>query len=504
MDTVPVPLRGTFVSSDTTSTHLSTEIGGLVKDEPLSPFFPDLSSRETDGTVTVASTVGPVVPAERFRDLAPAVAPVGQGLRSVVVALDGTAVAEAGIPHSVKIARATGARVHLLRVVPASVPATLPIIATDLVLDVPNAVALDDADASDTLAFGAKLYLEAVAERLRATGIDVQTHVRAGSPGATIAAGAGALGADLLVIASEPHRGLKRLAGSVADELFRGAPCPVVYVRTGAPNEERVPTGVRNFGTDVARAGAVTAVRLGLREVPVDRITGSVGRTHELLPTFLPRRSRKEDTARFVGVRARLERGDPMPPLELYKLGYDYYVLDGHHRVAAARQLGIGELEAEVTEYLSPSDAEQQQVFIERRAFERETGLTKIGASRIGTYPALAELRDAAPANALGRNRARSEADDTAREMWLRWYFAFFQPLQKSIRKRGLRTVFPGERSADILVRLAQFRETQARLGQEVSWETALDHFEVAYGRRSRTRSWSLRDLVSSVAPRPA
>ena len=470
---------------------------------PQSPPPPDVAPNG-DGASASTTSTGPVVVAERFRDPTSTVASETPGLRTIVVALDGSAEAEAGIPHSVTIARATGASIHLLRVVSAGAAAALPIVASDLMPGTPVAIDLDGASVGETLVFGATIYLEAVAERLRTTGLEVHTHVRAGPPGPTIAATAGAIGADLLVVASEPHRGLKRLAGSVADELFRGAPCPVVYVRTGASTDDRVSTGIRNFGTEVAQAGAVTAVRLGLREVPVDRITGSVGRTHELLPTFLPRRTRKEDTARFAGVKSRLERGEPMPPLELYKLGYDYYVLDGHHRVAAARQLGIGELEAEVTEYLSPSDAEQQQVFVERRAFERETGLTKIGASRIGTYPGLADLRDATPLEAVGRGRSVSMADDTVRETWRRWYFAFFQPLQKSIRKRGLQTVFPGERSADILVRLAHFRETEARLGHEVSWDTALDHFEVAYGRRSRTRSWSLRDLVPSVTPRRA
>ena len=496
-----MPYRGTLVRSDPTETRQFIAGAESEQVESSGLSLPRGLLNAADETTPTAPSVGPVVVAERFRDPALTLSTEHSALRSVVVALDGSAEAEAGIPHSVMIARAIGARIHLLRVVPAAPQAVLPIIATDLVPGASTAISIDSTDTTDTLAFGATLYLQAVAERLRATGLDVQTHVRAGPPGPTIASTANTLNADLLVVASEPHRGIKRLAGSVADELFRGAPCPVVYVRTATPTEGRVASGIRHFGNDVAQAGAVSAVRLGLREVPVDRITGSVGRTHELLPTFLPRRTRKEDTARFLGVRTRLERGDPMPPLELYKLGYDYYVLDGHHRVAAARQLGIGELEAEVTEYLSPSDAEQQQVFIERRAFERQTGLTKIGAARVGTYPALADLRDAAPVEALGRSRSRSEADDTARETWLRWYFGFFQPLQKSIRKRGLQTVFPGERSADILVRLAQFRDTEARLGHEVSWETALDHFEVAYGRRSRTRSWSLRDLVPSVAP---
>ena len=184
-----------------------------------------------------------------------------------------------------------------------------------------------------------------------------------------------------------------------------------------------------------------------------------------------------------------------MPLLELYKFGYDYYVLDGHHRVAAARQLGIRELEAEVSEYFSSSDAEQQQVFVERRAFERQTGLTKVGASRVGTYPGLLALISVSPERET-RLPGGATSGQAAREAWSRWYFGFFQGMQRSMRAQGLHGAFPGERSADILVRLAQFRESEARLGQEVSWEQAVGHFAAAYGRRPRGRGWSLLDLV--------
>lgn len=447
------------------------------------------------------SPPGPVVVAARFRE--PQAPPGGatSGIANVVVALDGSATAEAAIPHSVRLAQAVGATLHLLRVTPAEATPALPVTTADLMAGAPAAIDLGGATQAGAGAIGAGLYLDEVGERLRASGLPVQTHVRSGPPAPTIAAAVTSLGADFLVLASQPHSGLARLAGSVVDDLLRNAPCPIIYVRTGPPLGARATSGVRNFSADVAHAGAVSAVKLGLREVPVDRITGSVGRSQELLPSFQPRGRRKDDAHRLEGVRSRLERGEPMPPLELYKLGYEYYVLDGHHRVAAARILGIAELEAEVTEYLSPNDAEQQQVFRERRAFERATGLTRIGAARTGTYDALSRLRDAAPVTQVAPERPRPIATGgglaaSPQDAWRRWYAAFFQPMQRSIRKRGLKAVFPGERSADILVRLAQFREAEARLGHEASWETALDHFEVAYGRRARARSWSLRDLV--------
>jgi hypothetical protein len=42
-----------------------------------------------------------------------------------------------------------------------------------------------------------------------------------------------------------------------------------------------------------------------------------------------------------------------------------------------------------VTAVLSVDDADAQRVFLERRAFEQATGLTRIGAARPGHYPRL-------------------------------------------------------------------------------------------------------------------
>lgn len=454
-------------------------------------------------------TGAPVAIAERYRGatIAGVVTSDRQVIRNILVPLDGTAVAEAAIPHAVALVKLTGAALHLIRVIASSAVTVLPSVATELSSGGQLGTGLGDVyfnqvgsggglSAGEPLAIGATVYLEEIADRLRAQGMAVLPAVRVGPPSQVIATVAAALGIDLLILASEPHRGLARLvAGSVADELLRTAPCPVMYVRTAPAPIASLADGLRNFARDVARVGALSSVRLGLREVPVDRITGSVGRGHELNASFLPRRPRKDDTARFKGVKDRLEHGLPMPPLELYKFGYDYFVLDGHHRVAAARQLGIRELEAEVSEYFSSSDAEQQQVFVERRAFERQTGLTKVGASRVGTYPGLLQLISVTPERET-RLPVGATAGQAARDAWSRWYFGFFQRMQRSMRAQGLHGAFPGERSADILVRLAQFRESEARLGQEVSWERAVGHFAAAYGRRPRGQGWSLLDLV--------
>jgi ParB-like chromosome segregation protein Spo0J len=39
------------------------------------------------------------------------------------------------------------------------------------------------------------------------------------------------------------------------------------------------------------------------------------------------------------------------PPIEVYKVGNDYFILDGHHRASVARYLGNRFIEAYVTEW---------------------------------------------------------------------------------------------------------------------------------------------------------
>ncbi|MBI3973759.1 MAG: universal stress protein [Chloroflexi bacterium] len=445
--------------------------------------------------------------------------------RRILVPLDGSAMAEAALPHAIAQARAFGAALRIVRVVPA-LPSVSGVPAGVLPVDLPGEAGLPssvlpatalDGSPDDDAAVGATIYLEDTRRRLEtagATGITVETALRAGPVAATLLAEAAACGAGLIVIATHARSSFSRLVlGSVADELVRNAPCPVVLVRA-APLPEVAPIhGVRSFAEDLAAAGPTMPVSLGIREVPVDRIVGSVGRAHELDAEFRPRSADRRADPRFQRIEEALTAGKALPPLQLYKLGYDYYVLDGHHRVAVARALGIGELEAEVAEYILASDADQQRVFAERRDFERATKLTRVGASRPGTYPILLEMiREYAGTHGThgilqangatahtgsdGRSSTAAYAGDADVEAARRWYVQFFQPMAQRIRSRRLGHSFPGERTADILMRLRDFRREEARLGHEVAWDAALEHFVIAYGRRQPRRRWDLRRLV--------
>jgi hypothetical protein len=87
---------------------------------------------------------------------------------------------------------------------------------------------------------------------------------------------------------------------------------------------------------------------LGLQEVELDRILGSVGRYRDFTRGFLPRTAKMQD--RWSRIYAQATGLTGLPPIELYKVGDAFFVRDGNHRVSVARQLGSNTIQAHVTE----------------------------------------------------------------------------------------------------------------------------------------------------------
>jgi hypothetical protein len=89
-------------------------------------------------------------------------------------------------------------------------------------------------------------------------------------------------------------------------------------------------------------AGPVDGLRrrdVGEHMIPLERIVGSVdGVAHRFDRDFRPTDTRVR--ARLEGILTAMRLGRTLPPIEVYRLHDDYYVYDGHHRVAAARALG--------------------------------------------------------------------------------------------------------------------------------------------------------------------
>lgn len=94
----------------------------------------------------------------------------------------------------------------------------------------------------------------------------------------------------------------------------------------------------------------------GLQEVPLDRIVGTMRHPSQNTTDFLPLPylRGKNWQARWQRIQQAVDDLSSLPAVDLMKVGDDYYVADGHNRVAAARRAAAGVIDADVTELMVP------------------------------------------------------------------------------------------------------------------------------------------------------
>lgn len=90
-------------------------------------------------------------------------------------------------------------------------------------------------------------------------------------------------------------------------------------------------------------------INRGVLAIPIDKIVGSLGRYHDFTEGFLPHRQRI--SAKYESVKQAMLAGKIMPPIKVYQILDNYFVIDGHHRVTVAKnELKAQEIDAEVIE----------------------------------------------------------------------------------------------------------------------------------------------------------
>jgi hypothetical protein len=82
--------------------------------------------------------------------------------------------------------------------------------------------------------------------------------------------------------------------------------------------------------------------------VPIDQIVGTVEPTRFFDRRFRP--TSEVPRTRFERIAADILSGRGMDPVDLYRCGGQYYVLDGRHRIAVARSLGERWVLANITD----------------------------------------------------------------------------------------------------------------------------------------------------------
>jgi hypothetical protein len=197
------------------------------------------------------------------------------------------------------------------------------------------------------------------------------------------------------------------------------------------------------FEEVVAALGRRGERRLGLQTIDLDSIVGTVDRGREFDRRFRPTTGRVRPRWERINVAQR--RGDPMPPIDVYRIGDLHFVKDGHHRVSVARALGYRDINAYVTEVLTEVGADRtitlrdlplkshQRLFHERVPLPKEAR-ERIQLSDEWRYAALAEAVEAWGFRLMQR---RGEPLSRA-EIAEAWFRDEYEPVTQMLREAEL------------------------------------------------------------------
>jgi hypothetical protein len=204
---------------------------------------------------------------------------------------------------------------------------------------------------------------------------------------------------------------------------------------------------------------------VGIRPIPVDKIVGTVGRTSDFDRDFLP--LRRETRERWT----RIERAYPeggFPPIIVYKLQDSYFVVDGHHRVAIAKQKKIDFIDAEVTELLTrypiPPGADigriiyasQQQFFMEESGLDRARPEASIVFTRPHGFVELLELVKLHGFHVMMERNQVLPMEEISGD----WYDRVYLPTISAIRSERLLEAFKSATEADLFLWVWQRRRS--------------------------------------------
>jgi hypothetical protein len=208
----------------------------------------------------------------------------------------------------------------------------------------------------------------------------------------------------------------------------------------GEPGDVNV---ILPFEEVVAALGRRGERRLGLEAIDLDSIVGTVDRAREFDRRFRPTSGRVRPRWERINVAQR--RGDPMPPIDVYRIGDLHFVKDGHHRVSVARALGHKDINAYVTEVLTEVGADRtislrdlplkshQRLFHERVPLPNEAR-GRIQLSDEWRYAALAEAVEAWGFRLIqqrGEVLSRAEVAEA-------WFRDEYEPVVEMLREADL------------------------------------------------------------------
>jgi hypothetical protein len=197
------------------------------------------------------------------------------------------------------------------------------------------------------------------------------------------------------------------------------------------------------FDEVVAALGRRGERRLGLQTIPLDSIVGTVDSSRDFDRRFRPTSGRVRERWERLALAQR--RGEPIPPIDVYRVGDMHFVIDGHHRVSIAMATGAKKIEAYVTEVLTqlPPTGIRGRRDLLIKSYERlfrtrvplpPADLAKITVTDPWSY---AELGEAVEAWGFRCMQDKSRFQDRA-EVARHWYTEEYLPVVRMLRAADL------------------------------------------------------------------
>ncbi|MCS7087768.1 MAG: DUF4032 domain-containing protein [Thermoflexales bacterium] len=233
-------------------------------------------------------------------------------------------------------------------------------------------------------------------------------------------------------------------------------------------------------------------IHRGVQAVPLQHIVGSVGRYRDFDNAFLPLHDHTFE--RWRRINQAFDHDVNLPPVQLYKVGDVYFVLDGNHRISVAREHGAAFIDAEVLEAvmrvpvtLNDANPEALALLGEYDEFLRRTRLDvlrpeqDIRFSTCGGYARVLE-HIAAHRYFMGIEQKRAVSEE---EAVTDWYDNVYLPVVEAIRKEKLLADFPGRTEADLYLWVVEhLHYLREAYGRDLPPEVAAHSFASQFGKR--------------------
>lgn len=257
--------------------------------------------------------------------------------------------------------------------------------------------------------------------------------------------------------------------------------------------------GVKSFGEKRKAEGAVERRNLGLKPVPVEKIVGSVGRYRDFDSHF--RLKEDPEPFRLQRIKEAMAAGKPLPPIDLYKIKDEYYVLDGNHRVSAAKEFGRETIDARIMEYIPSKKTLENILYREKADFEKKTGLFDlISLTEVGQFALLIKQIEEHREALASVTGDKVSVENAARD----WYKTIYRPLTAIIKRSGLTSAFGKRTLADIYTYISVHRWQQGRkkrkygVGLDQSIPGNMEEFRAKMMARKTSDFPEMRQMVSA------